>query len=171
MGLQIVQNAYVTADLASTCERLYRDFNIGPFILAEGLELYSHRYRGHSDETIVLDAAFAQAGPLNLEVIQVKSNGPSAIADMFVADGPGVHHVACFCDDYESERDRLSGLGYAIASEFAIADDLEISFVDTRSAFGHMMELYPRHSLLLDLYDRVRRAQLEWDRKELFLPW
>jgi len=170
MPLKIVQNAYVSKDLKSTCAKFYKDFGIGPFVLAADLELHTHRYRGRSSETIYLDAAFAQSGDMNVEIIQVKSHGPSAIRDMFSGDDFGLHHVAVFCDDYVAERDRLVALGYPIASEFFL-DDVEICFVDTRAGFGHMVELYPPHSVLYDLYARVRTIADGWDGKDLLIPW
>lgn len=168
---EIVQNAYVTDNLPETCASLFAQFGIGPYVLAEDLVLGNHRYRGTASEPIVLDAAFAQSGDLNIEIIQVKSSGPSAFSDMFGCGTGGMHHVACFCDDYAAERDRLGRLGYPVASEFSIGDGLEICYVDTRPAFGHMVELYPRHELLIGLYGRVRALRDGWDGRQLLIPW
>lgn len=171
METKIVQNAYVTDDLHGTCDRLFREYGIGPYILASDLQLGEHRYRGTPEEPIILDAAFAQSGDLNIEIIQVKSSGPSAFSDMFGGNVGGLHHVAYFCDDYYAERDRLKSLGYPVASEFSIGEGLEICYVDTRALFGHMVELYPRDELLVGLYSRVKNLRHQWDGQELLIPW
>ena len=135
------------------------------------LQLNEHRYRGTFRDPVVIDAAFAQSGPLNIEIIQVKSKGENAFSDMFAKGEGGLHHVAYFCDDYGKERDRLEGLGYPVASEFSIGDDVPVCYVDTRATLSHMVELYPRDRLLIDLYNRVRNARNHWDGKRLFLEW
>ena len=170
MTVKIVQNAYVVQNLEQKCQELYDQFDIGPFVLAENLELAEHRYRGRSAETVILDAAFAQSGDLNIEIIQVKSSGDNAFYDMFPT-GSGFHHVAYFCDRYGEERDRLIGLGYPVASEFSIGEGIEVCYVDTRPMFGHMVELYPKDGLLLGLYEKVRNIRDSWDGQTLLLPW
>jgi hypothetical protein len=170
MAIEIVQNAYVTKDLQATCARLFAEFGIGPYILAADLELGEHRYRGERVEPVIIDAAFAQSGDLNIEIIQVKSTGPCAFSEETTTSNQ-IHHVAYFCDDWAMERDRITSLGYPVVSEFSIGDGVEICYIDTRPLFGHMIELYPRDPLLLGLYDRVRLLALQEEGGELLIPW
>lgn len=171
MTVEIVQNAYVVSNLEEKCEELFACFGIGPFVEARGLVLGQHLYRGAPAPDIELDVAFAQSGNLNIEIIEVKSGGPSAFADTFKPGESGLHHVAYFCDNYEEERDRLVTLGFPVASEFAFGDNITISYVDTRQSLGHMVELYPRDPLLLGLYETVRNARDNWDSGALLQPW
>jgi hypothetical protein len=138
MKLQVVQNAYVTADLVQTCKDFHEKLGIGPFILATDLVLGKHKAYGMAAEPIILDAAFAQSGELNIEVIQIKSKTPSAFADFSNIKSPILHHVAYFSDDYEYDKHNFVSNGFEVASEFVIGED-RISFIDTRASLGHMI--------------------------------
>lgn len=167
MTTKFVQLAYVARSLPEKCEQLFKAFDIGPFIRAANLELTNHRLWGKPADPFIIDAAFAQSGDVNIEVIELKSPGPNAMTVMFQGAHEGIQHIACFCDDVFAERDRLAGLGYLTVSEFQLGD-ITICFVDTRAIFGHMVELYQEHPLLRDLYARTRRLRDDWDGKTLF---
>jgi hypothetical protein len=167
MTTRFVQLAYVARSLPEKCEQLFEAFDIGPFVFASNLELVNHRLWGKPADPIVIDAAFAQSGDLNIEVIEIKSKGPNAMTVMFQGAQEGIQHIACFCDDVFAERDRLAGLGYPTVSEFQLGD-ITICFADTRAIFGHMVELYQEHPVLRDLYARTRRLRDDWDGKTLF---
>src|SRR5438270_246434 len=67
--------------------------------------------------TLFRSGVFVQVGMLNVELIQVLSAAPSAFHDMYASGEQGLHHVAMFCDDYESQRDAWELAGHPVASE------------------------------------------------------
>lgn len=168
MTTRFVQLAYVARSLPEKCEQLFAAFDIGPFVVASNIELVNHRLWGKPAEPFVIDAAFAQSGELNIEVLQLKSPGPNAMTVMFQGASEGIQHIACFCPDMAAERDRLARLGYPPVSEFQFGGEVDICFSDTRKIFGHMVELYQDHPALHALYARVRGLRDGWDGKTLF---
>jgi hypothetical protein len=90
---------------------------------------------------------------------------------MFEGNGQGFHHQAVFCADYEAQRDALVTQGFAVASEFSVPCGAKICYVDTRSALGHMIELYPPDGALKELYRQTRDASQGWDRPQLMIAW
>ena len=167
----IVQNAYVVRDLGAACARLNRLFGLGPFLGGGTAELGAHVHRGHPAPPIVIRGVFVQAGDLNLELIQLLSDGPSAFHDTFPDGGEGLHHVAMFCDDYAGTRDRFVTQGCPVASEFTMGFGASIAYVDARADLGHMIELYPEDAFIRGMYDQTRRAVATWDGRELIIPW
>jgi len=167
MTVSFVQIAYLANDLEQKCATLLEIFDIGPFIVARNLELTNHVFKGQPSENFIVDAAFAQSGDMNIEVLQMKSSGPNAISEMFKNGQEGVHHTSYFCKDVAAEKERLARLGYPPVSEFALGD-VKICFSDTRPLLGHMVELYTDCPELRELYRRTRALRDQWDGKTLF---
>ncbi|MFL6606555.1 MAG: VOC family protein [Steroidobacteraceae bacterium] len=167
----IVQNAYIVSDLDEACARFHARYHIGPFVGGTEFELGSHVYRGGPGASVWVRGVFVQAGPLNVELIQVLSDVPSAFRDMFPSGEEGLHHVAMFCDDYERQRDSWVQAGYPVASEFTLAWGTRICYIDARRGFGHMIELYPQDAIIQDMYRQARDAANGWDGRTLVIPW
>lgn len=166
--MKIVQNAYVVESLEEQCERLYKEMGIGPFLVSRFHKIPNHVYRGLIHDPIEIHVAFGQSGFLNIEIIELISAGPNAFSDMFGAGESGFHHVAYFCDDFEMERERITGLGYCVASEFGV-DGVQFAIIDTRPLLGHMIELYNRNDVIFDIYERTRLSKDSWNGKDLFI--
>ncbi|WP_197277254.1 VOC family protein [Sphingomonas profundi] len=172
---RIVQNCYVVRNLEEACARMHALYGIGPFIGGVEAELSDHEYRGRPAPPIRLRGVFVQSGDLNIELVELVSTSPSAFHDMFAAGAEGFHHVAMFCADYAAERDAMIAQGYALASEFSVTfgpgDVAQICYLDARDTLGHMIELYPEHPVIRDMYRQARVAPDGWDGQRLIIPW
>ena len=170
--LQVVQNSYVVRDLDEACARFHRMYGIGPFLGGSEGELSQHSYRGRPAPPIRMRGVFVQSGDLNLELVQILSDGPDAFTDMYPDSREGLHHVAIFCPDYEAIRDGFVAEAMPIASEFHVAlVDATICYIDARPALGHMIELYPENATIREMFAATKRAAATWDRRMLIQPW
>lgn len=169
----IVQNCYVVADLDQACRAFHDAFGIGPFMGGDPFALEEHSYRGEAQPPIRARGAFVQSGDLNIELIQILSDGPSAFHDMFPRPGAGgLHHAAMFADDYEARQAQFVAAGYPVVSEFrVVALDARICYLDTRPLLGHMIELYPENAGIRAMYAQARAAAQRWDGGRLIVPW
>ncbi|MFN3231662.1 MAG: VOC family protein [Alphaproteobacteria bacterium] len=170
-GAPIVQNAYVVNDLESACRRLHAIYGMGPFLGGGDSALGNHVYRGRASDPIEIRGVFVQSGDLNVELVEVRSNGPCAFTDLYKEGREGLHHVAVFCVDYEAARNEMVAAGYPVASEFEVGFGAKICYVDTSAALGHMIELYPEHEFIRAMYAQTREAAANWDGKQLIRPW
>lgn len=169
--LAFVQNCYVVPDLEAACQRFHALYNIGPFVGGTEAVLEHHEYRGEAAEPIRLRGVFVQSGDLNVELVQILSDGPSAFHDMYASGEGGFHHAALFCDDYEATRDELVAAGMPLASEFTTIFGTKICYLDARDTLGHMIELYPENAIIRDMYRQARDAAKDWDGRDLIIPW
>lgn len=167
----IVQNCYVVRDLEAACARMHAMYGIGPFLGGAEAVLDNHRYRGAPADPIRLRGVFVQSGDLNIELVELLSDGPDAFRDMYPGKAEGFHHVAIFCDDYEATGDRIVAQGCPVASAFTVAWGSEICYLDARDTLGHMIELYPEDPVIRARYAEARDAALNWDQRELIIPW
>jgi hypothetical protein len=166
----VVQNAYVVPDLTAACHRFHELYNLGPFFRGTVHPLRDVHYRGVPADPVVIEIACAQAGDVQIELITQSSPGPSAYRDMFAEDEQGFHHSAIFTSDYEATKRGLERAGFPVAMDMAGPGDNRICYVDTRAAFGHMLELYPDHPGLRNVYSFIRNGTSSWDGQELILP-
>jgi hypothetical protein len=158
-------------NLEQGCARLHARCNLGPFVGGSEFVLQQHCYRGRAVDPIRLRGVFVQSGDMNIELVQILSAAPSAFHDMYPAGTEGFHHVAMFCDDYERERDGWVQAGYPVASEFTVPWGAKICYIDARSHFGHMIELYPEDEIIRGMYRQARVAADGWDGARLIVPW
>lgn len=165
------QIAYVVRDLEEACRQFARLYGAGPFLIYDVMELGDHVWRGKPAPPIRLRAAFGQSEDMNVELIQIFSDAPSAFHDMFPNGKVGLHHMAMFCDDYQGMKAKLMSQGFEVASEFARLGGQKVCFVDMRPSVGHMLELYEEGADLRKFYAIVRKMSEDWDGKNVMIPW
>jgi hypothetical protein len=170
-ALKIVQQCYVVRDLEAACARLHDLYGIGPFVGGVEAVLDNHVYRGAPAPAIRLKGVFVQSGDLNIELVELLSDTPSAFHDMFPDGAEGLHHVAMFSDDYDATRAHFIACGLPVISEFETAFGAKICYIDARDTWGHMIELYPENTIIRAMYDQTRQAPIGWDGKDLIIPW
>jgi len=169
MRSKIIQCAYVVNDLENACARYNRLLGVGPFLLIPHVQIVS---AWHDCAAIDLDIslALAQAGDIQVELIQQHTRGPSAFRDMYPPGSEGFHHVAVICDDYDEDVRTLELQGTRIAMQLMTAQGMRVSFADTRGTLGHMVELYESTPGLEALYQLVRETAQNWDGRDLLRP-
>lgn len=151
-----MQVAYHVVDVRSAAISWARERGAGPFVLAEHIPVSDVTYRGEPasfDHT----SAYGQWGSVMVELVQQHDDVRSAVRDMFRATETGLHHVACFADDFDRASRNLVARGWEPAT-IATAGDLRFGFFDARQELGHMLEIYPRTAGLQAFYDAVAAA-------------
>jgi hypothetical protein len=153
--------AWVVSDLEAAALRFSRSMGVGPFLVSRHIPLNDYRYRG-SPAQVDFSIAVAQAGAVQIELIEQHDEQPSVYRDLFASGAEGLHHVAFIVPDVAAEIARYSALGFDLATSGRFGD-AEFAYVDTASATGHMTEILPDHPTIHSFFGAVRRAAEEWD--------
>ena len=159
---EIVQVAYVVADVEAGARRWAERFGAGPFFVRHHIPMVDSTHRGrpapfdHSN-------ACGQWGPIMLELITDHGTGPSVVRDMFAPGEEGLHHVACFVDDLDEAVAGYAALGYEVAGAANAYGLTRVCYIDTTADRGHLTELYEPSGRLRDFYDMVASAAEGWD--------
>jgi hypothetical protein len=154
----LVQMAFLVPNLEAGCAALHRAYGWGPFLGGTEGVLADHVYRGEPAYPVRIRGVFVQSGDINVEVIEVVSDAPSAFHDVLRADGqPVLHHCATFAADYAATRGHFVAQGFPVVSEFGFAGH-RICYVDTRPLLGYMTEIYPELPLIRAMYAETREA-------------
>ena len=160
-----VQLAYHVPDPAAAAQRAAADYGWGPFFLMEHIPLEWARHRGR-EAVFDHSSAYGQAGEMMIEFISQYDDAPSALRDMYPADGFGIHHVATFVPDVRAAAGAYVAHGYELALEARTSTGVEFTMVDTRARFGHMLEIYEPGGGLAKFYEFVRKASVGWDGRD-----
>ena len=166
--IQIVQTGYVVSDLRAACQRFHDIYRIGPFLHVAPHPIVEVRYRGKPAH-IEVESAFAQCGNIQIELISQLNEGPSAYRDAYAPGESGLHHVATWATDYEAELQAYRDGGFDVTMEMPRPEG-SVVYVDTRSAVGHMIELYPDSDKIREQFEDVRKMTAT-DSPELMIPY
>ena len=165
---EIIQNAYVVADVEAAVQRVHNLWGLGPFFVRRNFVLENVTYRG-APSALEISVAYVQSGEIMVELVSQLSDEPSAFSDVFARGEEGFHHVAVAMDDHDRQVKHYTDLGFEVVTELSTPEGRGASYIDTRSALGHMVEVYKVNDSLRELYARVRNAAINWDREQLII--
>jgi methylmalonyl-CoA/ethylmalonyl-CoA epimerase len=141
-----VQLGIVVKDLEATTRALNALFGIGPFRFIEWPNRPDSHYwfRGR-EETIRIRQAFAQVGPIEIELIQPLEGERNAYRQFLDEKGGGVHHILFEVDDMDTVTGALSGKGIEILQMgTGIRPGTRWALLDSEHALGFLLELRQR---------------------------
>jgi hypothetical protein len=158
---RIVQNAFVVNDIEAAAWRWVRTFGVGPFFISRHLQPQDQRYRG-TPVAMDFSVAIAQAGEVQIELVQQHDDGPSCYRDIFAAGREGFHHVCVIAEDYDRDLAHYSQQGLVVAGSGLMAD-MRYCYVDTAAQLGHMVEIVEDKPIIRDYFAMVRAGAETWD--------
>jgi hypothetical protein len=158
---RLFQLGYVVDDVVSAASRWSSTFGIGPFhvLPVVGQELT------HADgdvRTVRIQVAVAQAGPVQIELIQQHCDTPSIYADWSNGGRSAFHQVATVTSDYGGKKAQFEALGYPVAAE-STGGAFRVAYIDTVAAFGFYTELVERTPRFLDQLEAISQTCATWD--------
>lgn len=157
----IFQMSWVVRNLEEAAERWHRATGVGPFLVNRHISIVDPLYRG-APGSVDFSTAIAQAGPVQVELVEQHDRNPSCYRDSVPEGEEGLHHVAVMPDDYEAEVRRYTQQGFVIASSGSFAG-VRFCYVDCRSALGHMVEILESGRAISKFFAAIRKAADDWD--------
>lgn len=158
---QFCQAAWVVPDLEAAMLRWATISRVGPFYVNRDVQMEQARYRGQPTN-IPVRLAIAQAGGVQIELIEQLDDTPSVYRDSVPRGQEGFHHMAAFVDDVEAEIARYAATGAELAYD-GYFGDVRIGYVDTRKHLGFMVELFDHKPGMDALFARVAEEARGWD--------
>lgn len=155
----LIQNCWVVPDLAKAM-RHWIGMGVGPFFWADN-DHPEAIYRGRP-VPLSFKGAIAQAGSMQIELIEQTSDGPSAYRDSVPRLSTGFHHVLRMTDTLEEDVASLNSRGVSAASQFRSFEGSDVCYMDLRDEIGCMLELLPPVRSLIDLFAMVADAAKGW---------
>jgi hypothetical protein len=157
----ILQMSWVVRNLEEAAQRWHRTTGIGPFLINRHLAVTKPRYRGAPSATD-FSTAIAQAGPIQVELVEQHDDGPSCYRDTVPAGAEALHHVAIIADAYDETLESYRRGGFEIASDGWFGD-VRFCYVDTSPTLGHMTEILEDKPAIRRFFGAIVRAADSWD--------
>ena len=157
------QLGFVVDDLLVAAQRWVTVFGVGPFHIMPRVKNVC-RYRG-SDATVDIHIGVAQAGPVQIELIQDFTDGPTVFGDLrdrHGSNGSGFHQLCTVTRDYDAKKAHYEGLGYELACEFT-SPGQRVAFFDTMDDFGFFTEVAEEKPSFQVNLARISQTCAEWD--------
>jgi len=155
------QLGHVVEDIVSAATRWSSAFRIGPFHVLPVVD----QQLTHADgevRTVRVQVAVAQAGPVQIELIQQHCDTPSLYRDWSKGGTSAFHQVATVTSDYEGKKARFEALGYAVAAE-SLGGSFRVAYVDTVAEFGFYTEVVEYAPRLLAQLQSISTTCATWD--------
>ena len=121
-------------------------FGIGPFKFIEWPNRPDAKYfYRDAEQYIKVRQAFAQVGPLELELIQPVAGDRNAYREFLEQKGGGIHHVLFEVENMEALVEALSKAGVGVLqSGTGIRPGTRWALLDTQDLVGFLLELRHR---------------------------
>ena len=155
------QLGHVVDDLISAARRWSSTFGIGPFhvlpVVDQQLTL-----RNGDEHTLRVQVGVAQAGPVQIELIQQHDDTPSVYRDWSKNATSAFHQVATVTSDYTGKLAHFEALGHEVAAE-SLGGRFRVPYIDTVAAFGFYTEVVEYTPRFLEQLDEISRTCATWD--------
>ena len=157
---RMFQIGFVVNDLIGTAASWARVFGVGPFHVLPRAQAPC-TYRGVAS-TVDMQVCVAQAGPVQIELIEQFSDGANVFRDMFEEGESGFHQVCTLTRDYDGAKAHYERLGYELRCELTHPGQ-RVAFFDTVEEFGFFTEVAEETPRFLADLARISRTCAEWD--------
>jgi hypothetical protein len=148
-------------DLDAAIDRWRLTAGVGPFYVFRHPDIQDFRYRGKPGK-LDMSVAIAQAGNIQVELIEQHDDRPSAYRDVYGPGQEGMHHICRFAPDYDIELERYRAQGMSVAHS-GLSGDMRFCYVDTRSNIGCMTEVLEERQFMRDMFQVIADSARNWD--------
>jgi hypothetical protein len=147
-------------DLLDAVGSWARVFGVGPFHVMPVTDQHT-TYRGQPS-TITLQVAVAQAGPVQIELIQQHCDRPSIFQEWHRGRVSAIHQLCTVTPDYEGRKGHYEQLGYELAAE-SNNGRFRVAYFDTAADFGFYTEVVEYTPGFLRVLDKISQTCATWD--------
>ncbi|MGV0791383.1 VOC family protein [Mycolicibacterium sp. XJ1819] len=160
---RLFQLGFVVSDLMSAAARWVQVFGVGPFHVMPRSQS-TCRYRG-VDAVIDIHIAVAQAGPVQIELIQDYTPGDSVFGEMAKrqrGNAFGLHQVSTLTQSYDAKVAQYLDRNYQLACEMTTPGQ-RVAFIDTFDEFGFFTEIVEEKPSFQTNLAKIAQTCERWD--------
>ncbi len=161
-----MQVCWVVPDLQQAMQQWGRQAGVGPFFYFDDVVYENAVYRGRPWQPVKFHAAIAQAGGMQIELVEQLEEGASIFRDVVPAGGRGLHHMSIYTADFERDLAFYREAGAEVAFS-GLMKGAPVCWVDTVATLGFMTEIITANPLKEQVFARFREAADNWDGSEL----
>jgi catechol 2,3-dioxygenase-like lactoylglutathione lyase family enzyme len=159
---EIKQLGYVVEDIEAAMKYWTEVLGVGPFYYMEKVPLQNYRYKGAPYE-IHNSVALANAGGVQVELIQARSDTPSMYRDFIARSKSGLQHVAYWTEDFDRDLQLLQDKGWKVGMSGEVGARGRFVYFETEYHPGTVIELSEVAGPKGTVFRIIREASEGWD--------
>lgn len=151
---RFAQMGFIVDDVIEASRKWAAVHGVGPFHLLPVVD--QTLTRGDETVTVRVQAGVAQAGPVQIELVQQHDDQPSIYRNW-----NGFHQICTVTSDFDAKVEHYRSLGYdAWLNE---SPRFRVAYVDTVRDFGCFIEIVQHSPWFLDQLAQIAQACATWD--------
>jgi glyoxalase/bleomycin resistance protein/dioxygenase superfamily protein len=154
------QLGFVVDDVVAAAAKWARTFGMGPFHVLPVVD--QDLTSGDETTTISLQVAVAQAGPVQIELIQQHDDNPSLYRDWSQGGTTSFHQLATVTTDYDAKVAHYRELGHELVAE-SLSGRFRVAYIDTVADFGFYTEVVEHTPQFVAQLAQVAHTCATWD--------
>jgi len=155
------QIGYVVDDIVSAASRWASTFGVGPFHVLPAVDQQLTN-ADNGMQTLRIQVGVAQAGPVQIELIQQHCDTPSLYRDWSKEGTSAFHQIATVTNDYVAKVAGFQALGYEVTAE-SLGGSFRVAYVDTVATFGFYTEVVEHTPCFLEQLQSISSTCARWD--------
>lgn len=171
---EIRQVAYLVPDIEAAMQHWATVLGVGPWYYNPRVPIRNYSYRGERYEPHN-SVALANAGGLQIELLQTRNDVPSMYRDFARAGLQGVQHVAYWTEDFDVDLRRAEQAGFKVCMGGEVGERGRFVYFEERpgaNAYpGTVVELSEVAGPKGKLFRLIREAAQGWDGKDPVRPF
>lgn len=168
---EIRQVAYIVTDIEAAMAHWSEVLGVGPWFYNPRVPIRNYHYRGQHYEPHN-SVALANAGGLQIELLQTRNDVPSMYRDFRLAGHQGVQHVAYWSENFDTDLARAEAAGFRVCMGGEVGDNGRFVYFEDRSSLpGTTIELSEVAGPKGRLFTMIREASLNWDGRDPVRPF
>ena len=168
---EIRQVAYLVPDIEAAMDYWSKVIGVGPWFYNPRVPIRNYTYRGERYEPHN-SVALANAGGLQVELLQTRNDVPSMYRDFIRAGHQGVQHVAYWTESFDADLGRAEALGFKVCMGGEVGEKGRFVYFETdASRPGTVVELSEVAGPKGKLFKLIREASQGWDGSDPVRPF
>lgn len=157
-----MQICWVVPDLEKAMAKWARQAGVGPFFYFDNVVYEDAVYRGKPWKPVKFIAGMAQAGEMQIELVQQIEDGPSMFQELARPDEARLHHMSTYTENYQQDLEHYLSQGVEVVFSGRMKGT-PVCWLDTVDTLGFMTELMTVNPLKQKVFDMFRQAAAAWD--------
>ena len=167
---EIRQVAYLVPDIEAAMDYWTGVLGVGPWYYNPRVPIRNYTYRGERYEPHN-SVALANAGGLQIELLQTRNDVPSMYRDFLRAGHRGAQHVAYWTENFDADLERAEEAGFRVCMSGEVGDKGRFVYFEEGAAHpgahpGSVIELSEVAGPKGKLFKLIRDAAVGWDGRE-----
>ncbi len=171
---EIRQVAYLVPDIEAAMAYWAETLGVGPWFYNPRVPIRNYTFRGQSYEPHN-SVALANAGGLQIELLQTRNDVPSMYRDFLTAGFTGVQHVAFWTETFDADLARAEAEGFRVCMGGEVGENGRFVYFEKASPHGSfpgtVIELSEVAGPKGKLFRLIREAAQGWDGSDPVRPF